>query len=189
MVDAAEDFLETAPLVQVSVLRKEKALLPKARGLYGLFFARTPGITPTRGCLRREGLDLLYIGTAGADLRLGGNLRNRLGDHHLGGNERRSTLCQTLAALLPDLVGPSVQQVERGKVKFHTGSAGRQSLRQWMDANIFVCWTTDPDPARLEETLVHRHAPPLNLDFSEHPFHYVLADLRNQRRQGAVSRA
>ena len=175
-------FLEAEPLVRIADLRQSKSALPKARGVYGLFFGLTPGRAPTEGCLLRENRSLLYIGTAGADLSKNGNLRTRLGDHHLGGNERRSTVCQTLAALLPDIAGLAVARNERGKIKFHTAKEGAARLRHWMDENIAACWIADPRPADIEMMLVRRYAPPLNIEFGVHPFVPELQALRHSRR-------
>ena len=179
-------FLETESLVRIGDLRKTKAQLPRARGVYGLFFGTSPGHAPTTGCLTRDGGSLLYIGTAGADLGKKGTLRNRLGDHHLGGNERRSTVCQTLCALMPDLVGLAVAKNERGKIKFHTSSEGAQRLRHWMDENISVCWITASRPADHEMTLVRQYRTPLNIEFGMHPFVVELHALRTRRRETAA---
>ncbi len=181
-------FLETAQLHQLADIRKSKSILPSERGIYGLFFRASPGRTPTDGCYTREGLLLLYIGTAGADLRKNGSLRKRLGNSHLGGNERRSTVCQTIAALLPDTAGPAVAKEERAKngrdvIKFHTSKNGAMRLRQWMDQYIFVCWGEFSRPADFEEQLVQKYSPPLNIDFSTHPFRHELQVLREMRRQ------
>jgi hypothetical protein len=162
-------------------------MLPALRGIYGLFFATPPGPTTlTNGCFVRDGLVLLYIGTAGADLRKNGTLRIRLGDHHLGGNERRSTVCQTLAALLPEIAGPAIAKNERGNTKLHTSKDGAMRLRQWMDENIAACWIDFPRPAELEEKLVRQYAPPLNIDFCTHPFVSTLKALRDKRRESCV---
>lgn len=179
------DFLETAPLVGLSQIHRDTALLPAARGIYGLFFRIPPGPVPTAGCLGRAGLWLLYIGTAGADLAKSGTLRRRLGTQHLGGNERRSTLCQTLAALLPEVAGPAIARNERGRVKYHTSPEGAERLRRWMDANVSACWTACARPAELEERLIRRYDPPLNIDFCVHPFASRLSALREERRKSA----
>jgi hypothetical protein len=176
-------FLETEPLFWLSEIRSDKSMLLDSRGIYGLFFSISPGITPTNGCYVRDNLSLLYIGTAGADLSKKGTLRTRLGNNHLGGNERQSTVCKTLAALLPDVVGPAVAKNERGRIKFHTSTDGAVQLRQWMDQNIAACWIDFPRPADLEERLVRQYAPPLNIYFSAHPFASKLKALREERRR------
>lgn len=176
------NFLEINPLHSLAEVRRNKAMLPLERGLYGFFFRAAPGIAPIRGCFGRDGMPLLYIGTAGADLTKNGTLRSRLGRYHLDGNERRSTVCQTLASLLPDIVGPSIARSERGRVKFHTSVDGAARLRAWMDANIVACWVAHPRPSDLEAELVKRYNTPLNIDFSAHPFARMLKALRDERR-------
>ncbi|MFT6473798.1 GIY-YIG nuclease family protein [Qipengyuania profunda] len=179
------DFLQTSPLYQLSDVRRNKAMLPTDRGVYGFYFGMAPGIAPIDGAFCRGKLSLLYIGTAGADRARRGTLRNRLGQNHLGGNERRSTICLTLASLLPDVAGPSVLRIEKGKAKFHTSPQGAARLRNWMDENIYACWITDPRPAEAEQDLVKSYRTPLNIDFSTHPFAPTLSELRNNRRAAA----
>ena len=179
-------FLETELLVRIGDLRQSKSQLPGIRGVYGLFFGRAPGPAPLQGCLVRDGLSLLYIGTAGADQGKNGTLRNRLGDHHLGGNERRSTVCQTLAALMPEVAGAAVARNERGRIKFHTSGEGAARMRQWMDQNIAACWIADPRPADLEIDLVQYYQPPLNIEFNRHRFVMELQALRSRRRATCV---
>lgn len=179
-------FFETEPLTRLSDVRKAKSILPSSRGVYALFFRTPPGPVPIGGCYTRDGHFLLYIGTAGADLNKNGTLRNRLGHHHLGGNERRSTVCQTLAALMPEVAGPALAKNERGRIKMHTSKEGSERLRQWMDENIAACWVAFPRPADLEEQLVQRYSPPLNIEFCKHPFIPQLSNLRAKRRELCV---
>lgn len=176
------NFLEVNPLHSLAEVRRNKAMLPFERGLYGFFFRAAPGIAPIDGCFGRDGMSLLYIGTAGADLTKNGTLRKRLGEHHLGGNERRSTVCQTLASLLPDIAGQSIARSEGGRVKFKTSADGARRLRAWMDANIVTCWASHPRPGDVEADLVSRYNTPLNIDFSTHAFVGVLEALRDERR-------
>ena len=180
-------FLETAPLIGLADLRRNKRQLPEERGLYGFFFSTPPGIATTQGCYERDGRWLMYIGSAGATLHFDGNLRKRLGKNHLGGNERGSTICETLAALMPEMVGPAIIKFEKGKPKNHTSLLGKVKLKHWMDENIAVCWTTNPRPGDVEEGLVRQFAPSLNLDFSAHPFSARLSGLRKAR--GDLARA
>ena len=181
------NFLQDAPLYRFSEVRKRKSLLPKERGIYALFFINSPGVAPKSGCYSRDNLHLLYVGTAGADLSKAGNLRNRLGDHHLGGNERRSTICQTLAALMPEVAGQCLEKLERGKVKFHTSAQGVTKIQEWLDVHVSACWMTHPDPGALEKVLIGEYDLPLNLEFnSHHPFASRLAELRAKRRSTAL---
>ncbi len=181
-----DSFLETSPLHSLAQIRRDKGILPADRGLYGLFFKSVPGMTPSAGCYIRDDMHLLYIGTAGANPTKEGTLRRRLGSQHLGGNERRSTLCHTLACLLPELAGPALARSERGNIKFHTSADGVRRLQSWMDMNIAACWTIHARPAELEADLIGRYATPLNVDFSDHAFVGVLRSLRDQRRAQAI---
>lgn len=176
------NFLEINPLHSLAEVRRNKAMLPVERGLYGFFFRAAPGIASIDGCFGRDGIPLLYLGTAGADLTRNGTLRGRLGKNHLGGNERRSTICLTLASLLPDIAGPSIAYPEGKQVKFKTSADGAKRLRAWMDANIVACWVSHPRPADIEAELVNRYNTSLNIHFSAHPFVGILKALRDERR-------
>ncbi len=174
-------------MVRLDDLRRDKAQLPVQRGLYGFFFARAPGAAPVEGCLQREGRHLLYIGSAGADLRRDGTLRVRLGKNHLGGNERRSTICMTLAALMPELAGAALFESRPKGVKYHTAPEGVARLCRWMDTNMAASWMAHRDPATQEAALIERYRPPLNLDFRSHPFADRLNDLRAERKRTAIA--
>ena len=180
------NFPETAPLYRVDEIRMSKSLLPKQRGVYAWFFDQPPNEVPTEGCLQRDDMSLLYIGTAGADLRKNGNLHRRLGVSHLGGNERRSTLMQTFAAVMSELAGPAIAKVEPKGLKYHTSKIGEKALRDWMDLNTAICWIEHPAPAEVEAELIARYRTPLNIEFAAHPFAPLLSEKRNQRRKEAV---
>ena len=180
------DFPETATLHRVRNLRMNKSILPKQRGVYAWFFETAPDQVPTRGCLRREGMYLLYIGTAGADLRKKGNLYRRLGASHLSGNERRSTLMQTFAAVMSELSGPAIAKLEPKGLKYHTSKSGEMAMREWMDLNTAVCWIEHPAPAEVEAELIDRYRTPLNIEFAAHPFAPLLSEKRIRRRKEAV---
>lgn len=179
-------FLETAELYPLSDIRRDRAMLPDTRGLYGLFFRSPPGQTPVSGCYIRDGLSLLYIGTAGADLGKNGTVKKRLGSQHLGGNERRSTICHSLAALLPNIAGPAIAKLESRGIKYHTSADGVAQLSRWMDAHISACWISFPRPADLEAKLVRNYGTPLNIEHGIHEFSATLESLREDRRKAAV---
>lgn len=182
------DFIRMAPLHLVREVRAMKYMLPAERGLYAMFFDSPPGIAPTDGAFVRNGLHLLYIGTAGGDLSKNGNLRSRVGNNHLAGNERQSTFAQTLASLLPELAGPVFERLEGAKRmrKWHTSKDGQSELRQWMDDHVSICWTTCSNPLELERILLATYSPPLNLEDCTHPFGDKLSRLRKDRRDNAV---
>ena len=179
------DFLEENPLYPTRTLRRDKAMLPAERGVYGFFFNAPPGIAPIEGSLRRDGLALLYIGNAGADLSRNGMLRRRLGENHLSGNERQSTVCMTLAALLPDIAGPSVARYGKGRWTFHTSSEGKVRMREWMDQHVSICWIVHNRPADVESELIRHYRTPLNIRFASHPFAAELDALRAARKAAA----
>lgn len=180
------DFIALAPLCSMSDLRSDRRLLPREKGVYAMFFRACPGDAPIGGCYQRDGLALLYIGTAGGLNSSKATLYGRIGRNHLSGDERKSTLAQTLAALMPEVAGPALRKLEPKGVKFHTSKDGQARLRDWMDLNIALCWMPCPDPTGQEQELLSRYSPPLNLDDCENPFRSTLKTLRATRRSLAI---
>lgn len=167
----ASDFVEKAPLVRLANLRKQKTMLPLDRGLYAMFFDVAPGITPLDDTLTRDGLHLLYIGTAGGDLSKQGTLRKRIGNH-LSCRVGSSTFAKSLAALMPELL-------DDGPIAHAVGNSRNDNLRSWIDRHVSICWTPHLNPLALEAMLLARHVPPLNLDKSSHGFKAQLKLLRS----------
>lgn len=55
-------FFEKAPLFTRFDVLAQPNLVPATRGVYAWFFRVIPPIVPSRGCYRRDGLTLLYVG-------------------------------------------------------------------------------------------------------------------------------
>ena len=182
-------FYGHTPLYRVRELRTDSSLIPKRRGVYAWFFAQPPGIVPIDGCYVREGLLLLYLGVAGAWDTSKATLRSRIRNNHLQGNERLSTLCETLAALMPEVAGPAIKRREGGDkvVKYHTCNEGRKRLQDWMDDHASICWVVDDQPVTLESDLISQVNTPLNLDSCASSFVGTLKGLRRERRQQALA--
>jgi hypothetical protein len=87
---------------------------------------------------------------------------------------------------MPEVAGPALAKNERGRIKMHTSKQGGERIRHWMDENVAACWVACPRPADLEEQLVQRYSPPLNIEFCKHPFASQLSDFRAKRRELCV---
>lgn len=119
-----------------------------------------------------RGLDLsleagrIYVGQAGATKWPSGRanedtLRDRVGRTHLAGKVRSSALRLALAALLLDRLGLVVQAA----VLLQASS--EEALSDWMRAHLSVAVHVHDDRdtlAGLEQAVVQRLDPPLNLD-------------------------
>ncbi len=156
--------------------------VPAVSGAYAWFFREIPGITPTTGCITKDGLTLLYVGISPKNERSSENLRKRI-TYHYRGNAEGSTLRLTLGVLL---VGKSFFQLRRvGSGKRMTFTHfGEQWLDSWMEKNAFVCWVEHPSPWDLEQKLLETLSLSLNIqDNQYHPFSRELSNMRKEAKK------
>ena len=73
-----------------SVLDK-KCPVPKSRGLYAWYFKEIPPLVPTDGCIKKDNLNLLYVGISPKNKNSTQDLRKRI-KTHFNGNAEGSTL-------------------------------------------------------------------------------------------------
>src|SRR6516165_3685858 len=113
-------FLRTAKLFSRSECLSKPRPIPRASGVYGWYLKYIPRGVPTLECERRDGLTLLYVGTAPkAPPATGGRasrqtLRSRI-RYHFQGNAEGSTLRLTLGCLLARELGITLRRVGSGK--------------------------------------------------------------------------
>ena len=98
-----------------------------------------------------ESLRLLYIGRATS-------LRGRIVRTHLR-QSGSSTLRRTLAGLLLPTEGYRTEWTDRVVLC----REDEQRLTKWMRANLFLTWAEDPHPEEIEDGLIRRMRPPLNV--------------------------
>jgi len=117
--------------------------VPAKPGIYSWCFKELPGCVDAAGCIKRDGLTLLYVGISPKAPPKNGaapsrqSLRSRI-RHHYRGNAAVSTLRLTLGCLLSEKLGIELRRVGSGRRM--TLSAGEQILSEWMRQNAFVCW-------------------------------------------------
>jgi hypothetical protein len=137
--------------------------VPDAAGVYAWFLRELPRSVPDAGCVRCNGLTLLYVGIALRPPAENGRvssrtLRTRLRQHYAL-NAAGSTLRLTLGCLLSQQLGIELRRVGSGKRM--TFGAGERILSDWMDRNALVCWLEHPTPWEIEPILIRELRPPL----------------------------
>ena len=158
--------------------------VPKTSGIYAWFFKETPGITPTDGCMTRNGLTLLYAGISPSNSKSSANLRKRLNNHYRG-NASASTLRLTLGVLLQEQSGFPLRRIGSGKRMTFT-RLGEEWLNDWMEQNAFVHWIEHSEPWKVEKDVLANLSLPLNIqDNRHHPFATELSSIRSQARMSA----
>lgn len=158
--------------------------VPTERGLYVWYFRDIPGVTPTDGCIVKEGLALLYAGISPKNDESRENLRNRV-TYHYRGNAEGSTLRLTLGVLLADESGFPLSRVGTRKRMTFT-HLGEQWLDQWMEENAYVSWLEHPSPWTVENQIIDSLSLPLNIQGNtRHPFVDTLSSLRRESKRVA----
>lgn len=133
--------------------------VPAEPGLYAWWAARDvlpamPGPDhPTAG------VRLLYVGKAN-------RLRDRILRNHLAPATAQSTLRRSLAGLLMDDAGWSTRRVGRQRPKVALTASSERELTAWMRRHLTLTWSVTVDPASVEDAVVARVLPPLNLNFT-----------------------
>ncbi len=132
--------------------------VPASAGIYAWYFRRIPPQIHTSGCLRLNGLTLLYIGISPNVAPKNGRrpsrstLRHRLRTHYAG-NAEGSTLRKTLGCLMGDDLGIVLRRVGSGD-RFTFTNPGEQKLDLWMDANALVIWRETNSPWEKERAIL-----------------------------------
>jgi hypothetical protein len=181
----ATTLVETAPLWTWSRLKSNPTVPPRSPGVYAWFFRRLPRDVPTRGCVRRGGRTLLYVGISPTSTESSETLRSRI-HYHFRGNAEGSTLRRTLGCLLESTLGTCLRRVGSGRRR----TLGRKEsvLTQWMSRNAAVAWVETREPRLLERHLIQTLSLPLNIDGNRvHPFHAHLRALRDAARRRAAA--
>ena len=177
--DAIESLTTPDRLYSRSQVLSKASPVPAASGVYAWFFNEIPGITPTDGCVAKDGVILLYVGISPKDDRSSQNLKKRINQHYRG-NAEGSTLRRTLGVLLAGKSGFPLRRVGSGRRTTFT-HLGEQWLDNWMSENAFVCWVEHPAPRELEKEILQALSLPLNVqDNQHHPFSGELSELRRE---------
>ena len=166
-----------------SVLDKQ-CPVPESRGLYAWYFKGIPLFVPTDGCIKKDNLNLLYVGISPKNKNSTQDLRKRI-KTHFNGNAEGSTLRLTLGVLLENKSGFPLRRVGSGKRLTFT-HIGEQWLDNWMEQNAFVCWEEHQKPWQVEESIFQSVSLPLNIrDNTHNLFSHDLSKLRTLAKQRA----
>lgn len=179
-IDATIRSLLQRP-VRVTVARQS---LPDRPGLYA-WWTETDSIPGVPKCPHPDvpDLQLFYVGIAPRDVASSATLSSRVVKNHLRGNTGASTFRFTLAALLMDSLGFTPQQTKTKSVLPASQNAG---LSKWQEAHLRMTWGEYREPWLIEDEVVARLQPPLNLaGNSSHPFHSTLTNARARFREVA----
>lgn len=173
------DQLVPPAQVQAEIERRQVT-----HGVYAWWFDPVLPLVPREGCLRIGDHHMLYVGIAplsqtGGRARRLTPIKRRLLRNHLQGSIRRSTLRQSLAAILSERKGFTCWRDGSGKSRMRAEDEAR--LSEWMTAHAAVTFIHADDPWGLEEELVRKGPPlPLNLSMSRHPFRKTLSKMRSR---------
>ena len=149
---------------EAHVLREQRRLIPKVKGVYAWYFISQQLQIPRRSYLQVDGFDLLYIGIAG-DKKRKGNLHDRIGLHLQGDAVGSGSLRPKLGMLLMDLLGIKLERLGKKDYKW----SDEPALTDWICQNALVAWIEHDKPWVVEEYAVKtlRHLLPLNYQFNE----------------------
>lgn len=162
-------------------------------GVYAWWFDTALPLVPRDGCLRMGLFDMLYVGIApprrsGDRGRRLTPVKQRLLQNHLRGSIRRSTLRQSLAAILAEQMGFEFWRDTSGKSRMRPEDEVK--LTEWITTHAAVTFVHTDYPLGIEEALVRKGPPlPLNLSMSQHPFRKTLSALRRHLGRDKWSRA
>ncbi|MDM7990725.1 GIY-YIG nuclease family protein [Arthrobacter sp. zg-Y877] len=177
----AASALLAAPLVPSSGVFT-KVLPPRAHGIYAWWMNQgaVPGLSGLTHPVDPS-LELLYIGIAS---RTSSSLYARLSTH-LTKTSRRSTLRLSLASVLAARQGWTASFVS-GRPALNPGF--ENDLTQFIHNSLSLSWIQHSAPRDVEEQMIQRLQPPLNLDGnSAHPAYTYVKTARAAFRATAYS--
>jgi hypothetical protein len=150
------------------------AQVPAASGLYAWW--APPAVLPALPGPPHPAivdLRLLYVGIAS-------RLRSRLASNHMR-RSGSSTLRRTLAGLLLEEERYRTRWTDRVVLV----DADETRLTAWMTAHLRVSWCPHPAPRDVEEAVIRRLHPPLNVEHASGPARDVVVAARRRYRESA----
>ena len=124
-----------------------------------------------------NGYEVIYTGIAGK------SLRNRDYKQHFTGNAGSSTLRKSLGSLFGYFKIPRDKDPGNGKTKFI--DRDEIKLSEWMQENLVLYFKKNPLPKKLEDELIKKFNPPLNLSKNKNQinteFRKNLSELRSKK--------
>ena len=117
--------------------------------------SKLPKTEPDFITQNHQGKEVIYVGIAGK------SLRKRDYKQHFNGNAGSSTLRKSIGSLFGYQKVPRSVHKDDGKTKF--SSADERKLSQWMKNNLIFYFLSNDEPDYLEDLLIRKFNPPLNL--------------------------
>ena len=124
-----------------------------------------------------NGYEVIYTGIAGK------SLRNRDYKQHFTGNAGSSTLRKSIGSIMGLKKIPRDSNPANGKTKFTEHDEDKLSI--WMQENLLLYFKKNPLPKNLEDELIKKFNPPLNLSKNKNrinaEFRKKLSELRSEK--------
>lgn len=158
--------------------------VPAASGFYAWWTSGWSELgAPVHPHPTESGWSLLYVGISPARASSSASLRGRVLKQHLGGNTGSSTFRLTLAALLREQYAWC--PVRRTK-KVVLTTEDNAALSRWQQSNLGLTWATCAMPWNIEDEVIMRMQPPLNLaSNASHDFFPTVQSARASFRRAA----
>lgn len=159
---------------------------PYSPEVYGWYFRKIPPYIPYKETVytrrRIKKWRLLYIGK-------GISLRKRIVRFHFNGDADVSTLRLSLGCLYAKQLNLClyIKPSENNDDSYYFGDKGEEKILGWMKKNARVSWIQTNTYGSLEDSVIERYVPPLNIKGCRNPFK-PLKNLRIALKKCAVPR-
>lgn len=173
-------LLDPPKIYYAKDLRKNKQLIPKAKGIYAWYFVRGELDVPNNSYFSVDGFELLYVGIAGKKPEGKGNLRSRIGSQHITGNAEGSSLRFNLGILLRRKGHPLVLK-RKGLKRIEWSD--ENYLTDWICNNAVVAWLEHKRPDIVERLAVESYGHLLPLNYEHNENNIFSQNLKNERSE------
>lgn len=169
----AVDYFESYEFKCFDAKRDNVNMVPNLPGDYIVVLregASLPASTIRPQLCKFAGLDVIYVGQSKD------SLSKRDVKQHFNGHAGCSTLRKSLGALMGyNFVPRDKNKPDNGKTKF--GDEDEAELSKWMQSNLLLYYCANNDVETLENKLIEKFNPPLNLSKNKH---IINADFRKE---------
>jgi hypothetical protein len=178
-INAIRQWLLKPPICyEASLLKENKKLIPKTKGIYAWYFAHDGLSVPSNSYFKVDDFELLYIGIAGKKPESKGHLRSRISSQHITGNAEGSSLRFNLGILLRRKGFPiELERKGRKRVEW----SHEEDLTEWLCNNALVAWIEHKRPWLIEEQTVKNFGHLLPLNYRHNEKNKFAQDLKMER--------
>ncbi|BAE82593.1 GIY-YIG nuclease family protein [Desulfitobacterium hafniense] len=151
-------------------LKDDLYKLPDSQGVYIICVRKLESLPEPMRLLNYtyiQGKPAIYTGIAGRPTSRRKSLRNRDFQQHFNGNARGSTLRKSLGVLLG--LRKNQDDIARGNGKYRFEPSDESKLSIWMKNKLILHFAETPTPLEVEELLIARYNPPLNIWDNSNP--------------------